>query len=436
MRRVRITSHANWRQPGHRLVARFATVAEWLAWLEGLHPKEIDLGLERVATVLARMALEQPPYLVLSVAGTNGKGSSVAMLEAILRCSGYRVGAYTSPHLERFSERIRVDGGEIDDGALLQALAAVDRLRGDISLTYFEFTTLAALHHFATAKVAVAVLEVGLGGRLDAVNAVAADGCLLTTVALDHQAWLGDDREAIGLEKAGIFRSGRPAVIAEESPPQSVLKHADSIAAQRLCRGRDFTLQLSNGGWRWQSASGRCIDLPRPALAGNHQFDNAAGVVALLDALQTRLAVSDQAIRRGLQEVRLSARMEVIGEHPWVVRDVAHNPQAARVLAEALRTSPVEGETEAVFAVLADKDAAGIVMEFDGLVRRWRVADLPGVARAAPAGEVAALIRERLPGVEVSVHRDPSAALEVARRAVGAQGRVVVFGSFYTVSSV
>jgi dihydrofolate synthase/folylpolyglutamate synthase len=320
---------------------RFATLDDWLGWQETLHPKAIDLRLERVRTVLQRLQPEPPAYTVITVGGTNGKGSCVAMLDSILRAAGYPVGAYSSPHLLRYNERIRINGVEADDAAICRAFARIDAVRSEISLTYFEFGTLAALELFREAGVDVAVLEVGLGGRLDAVNVLDADAALVVSIGIDHVDWLGADRDSIGYEKAGIYRAGRPAICADPDPPLRLVEYAASIHARLLCVNRDYQFARTDATWRWQSGDWRFDALPLPALAGNHQLGNAAAALMTLISLQDRLPVSPEAIPTGLINAKLPGRFQIIpGPVEWIL-DVAHNPHAAAALADQLRGRPV-----------------------------------------------------------------------------------------------
>ncbi|SCZ63747.1 bifunctional tetrahydrofolate synthase/dihydrofolate synthase [Thiohalomonas denitrificans] len=412
--------------------ARFSSLDDWLAWQETLHPAKIELGLERLGRVLARMGRQRAPFPVITVAGTNGKGSSVAMLEAILRAAGYRVGTYTSPHLLRYTERIRIDGREIDEPALCDAFETVDKARGDISLTYFEFGTLAAFDLFFRSDLDVAVLEVGMGGRLDAVNAWDPDVALVTAVDVDHAAWLGSDRETIGREKAGIFRAGRPAVCSDPQPPYSLIEFAREVGAPLYRAGDDYRYRDHGGNWSWTAAGRRREALPWPIMRGVSQLQNAAGVLMALDCVSDRLPVDQRAVREGLLSARVRGRFEVLpGDVPEIL-DVAHNPQAAEELARNLVRLPAPGRTLAVFAVLADKDIAGIVRPLAACIDHWFVAGLGG-ARPTVAGETArqleaAGIRSVECGSSV-----PSLLIEARRRAEPGD-RIVVFGSFNTVA--
>ena len=409
------------------------TLAQWLAWQEQLHPSAMDLGLERVGAVKARMGLGQPAPVVITVAGTNGKGSSVAMLEAMYRAGGYRVGAYTSPHLLRYNERIRIAGEDVSDDALCDAFARVDAARGTTSLTYFEFGTLAALDLFARANLDVVVLEVGLGGRLDAVNIVDADCALITSIDIDHTEWLGDNREAIGFEKAGIFRAGRPAVCGDAAPPSSVLQHAAALGVTLYCAERDFSYRRDQASWHWSAGEARRSGLPFPRLRGPYQLDNAAAVLMVVHVLQTRLPLAQSHIRTGLSTVELAGRFQVLPSRRRVILDVAHNPHGARALARALREQPCTGRTIAVFAMLNDKDIAGVGAALDDQIDAWYCAGLTGPRGTSALHLVAELQRLPVRGL-VYTHSDVAEALRAALADASESDRVVVFGSFHTVA--
>jgi dihydrofolate synthase/folylpolyglutamate synthase len=414
---------------------RFTSLADWLTWQETLHPSEIELGLERVAAVLRRLHPEPPPFAVITVGGTNGKGSSVAMLEAILRAGGYRVGAYTSPHLLRYNERIRLDGAEIDDATLCDSFERIDQARGDTSLTYFEFGTLAALDIFHRCGVDVAILEVGMGGRLDAVNVLDADVALVTTVDVDHAQWLGETREEIAFEKAGIYRGGRPAVYGAANVPGSLREHADAIGARLYCYGRDFGgATEGEGGWRWWGGTRQRHTLPLPALRGRSQLQNAAGVLMALELLAERLPLDQAQIRAGLLAATLPGRFQVLPGEVSLILDVAHNPQAAAELAANLAALPCGGRTLAVLGMLADKDMAGAIGQVSGAVDHWYPAGL-AVARGATAAQLGdALAAAGVAAGRITPHATVGAALAAARRAARPGDRIVVFGSFHTVA--
>ncbi|MEO8717799.1 MAG: bifunctional tetrahydrofolate synthase/dihydrofolate synthase [Burkholderiales bacterium] len=410
------------------------TLAQWLEFIGRQHPDAIALGLDRVREVLARMdlAIACP---VVTVAGTNGKGSVCALLERILLASGRRVGQYTSPHLLRYNERVRIAGEEVPDAPLEQAFAAVEQARGTVPLTYFEYGTLAAFWLFARAELDALVLEVGLGGRLDAVNVLDADCAVITGVGLDHMEYLGDSREAIGREKAGIFRRGRTAVVADPDPPASVLDAAASLGARLLLFGRDFGYRAHPGQWDYWGPAGRRSALGHPALRGKRQLRNAAAALAALDALRERLPVSMQDVRRGLAEVELPGRFQVLPGRPQIVLDVAHNPQAAETLAQNLGDAGFAAETIAVFGMLRDKDIAGVALKLAARVTRWHLCSLAG-PRGTDAEELARILSGA--GIRGPLHTHPSvaAALAAAREEAKENDKIVAFGSFLTVAEV
>ncbi|MDG4554249.1 MAG: bifunctional tetrahydrofolate synthase/dihydrofolate synthase [Candidatus Competibacter sp.] len=412
---------------------RFSTLDGWLRWQETLHPRTIELGLERVRTVLRRLQPEPPSHIAITVGGTNGKGSCVALLEAILRAAGYRVGAYTSPHLLRYNERIRIDGAEASDAALCRIFARIDAARGDVSLTYFEFGTLAALELFREAGIEVALLEVGLGGRLDAVNVVDADAALVVSIGLDHTDWLGPDRDSIGYEKAGIYRAGRPAICADPDPPRRLVEHARDIGATFLQVGRDYGFSRAGRAWRWWADS-LCFDDPPPlGLAGSHQIGNAAAALMTLASLSGRLPVPAAAIRAGLAQAELPGRFQSIsGPVEWIL-DVAHNPHGAAVLAANLRERPRAGQTRAIIGLLADKDAHGVVRALAGPIDIWHPVSLTG-----PRGRSGDDLVRVLSGVgaQATAATDLASACHAARTAARPGDRIVVLGSFQTVAPV
>ena len=415
------------------------TLAQWLAFIETLHPKSIALGLDRIAAVAARMAL-RVTCPVITVAGTNGKGSTCAIAESIFRCAGYRTGLYTSPHLMRFNERVRIAGIEAEDAALAGAFAAVEAARdtGDgaaTPLTYFEYTTLAALHLFADARLDVLVLEVGLGGRLDAVNLVDADVAVVTTIGIDHVDWLGATREAIGREKAGIFRKGRIAICGDSDPPHSLVVAAQAAGASLWRTGVDYRYAVQRMQWRYEGPGGARYGLPLPALRGAHQVANAATALAALDALRVRLPVAAGAVRDGLVHVELAGRFQVLPGRPAVVLDVAHNPQAAAVLSETLSTMGFFPRTLAVFGMLADKDIDAVVRAIAARIDCWYIAPLPGPRGALSARVASALAHAGVDAAAVHAHDDIAQAFEAARNAAGETDRIAAFGSFLTVGA-
>lgn len=408
-------------------------LSDWLAYIEQQHPKSIAMGLERVRDVATRMGLGSPATHVITVGGTNGKGSTVAFLEAIARAGGYKVGSYTSPHLLRYNERVRIDGIDASDEDLVAGFEAVDAARGDTPLTYFEYGTLCALWLFEHSDLDLAVLEVGLGGRLDAVNIIDADAAIIATVDLDHQDWLGNDVEAIGLEKAGIARAFKPLILGDDDPPASVLRHAYAIGASAWRIGCDFFVEpINDMRWRWREV-GHALELPIPALLASVQLRNAACAIAALQSLD--LHIDDDAYAQGVADARIGARLQRFDrDGVEVVVDVGHNPQAARALAAWLEGQP-QRSTLAVYAALADKDAAGVVSALAGQVDAWHVA---GLSDAGQRGEDANTFAQRLRGTAAGAatrHADVQTALQAALQQARTGGRVLVFGSFHTAAA-
>ncbi|MGB5180313.1 MAG: bifunctional tetrahydrofolate synthase/dihydrofolate synthase [Gammaproteobacteria bacterium] len=412
---------------------RFSTLTDWLAWQETLHPRKIDLGLERVAQVAERMQLLTPGHGVITVAGTNGKGSSVAMLESILSAAGYRIACYTSPHLLRYNERIRIAGKAVDDATLCAAFDSVDQARGNISLSYFEFGTLAALSLFSQAHLDIALLEVGMGGRLDAVNILDGDAALVTSIDIDHSTWLGKDRETIGREKAGIFRADRPAVCSDPAPPASVRRQAQAVSARWYAPGCGFDWTTSEAGWNWQSSGKVYRDLPLPALPGSHQLQNAAGVLMVLEALASRFPLSRSAIEKGLLTVTIAGRCQLIPGAVETLLDVAHNPGSAESLAQLLRQRDVRGRTRTVLGMLADKDVAAFAAILNPVVDDWYLASLPG-ERGLTAEQLQQSLCGNVRTAPVQLFQDVATAFSQARADAKAGDRVVVCGSFVTVA--
>jgi len=406
------------------------TLAQWLDYQQTVHPRSIDMGLERVGEVARRLGLGRPGRHVATVGGTNGKGSTVAFLEAIARAAGLKVGAYTSPHLLRYNERVRIDGAEAGDAELVAAFERIEAARGDTPLTYFEFGTLAALMLFEAADLDLAILEVGLGGRLDATNIVDPDVAIITTVDLDHQDYLGDDRESIGAEKAGILRAGKPCVLAEKDPPSSVLRRAYALGAFAIRGHSDYLVDDLGDHWRWREP-GYEIELPEPALSAPAQRGNAAAAIAALRALD--LAIPDEALRAGVRDARLPGRLQRLPGSPERVLDVAHNPQGARQLAEWLQANPKR--TVAVFSALADKDLAGITAPVAPHLHAWHLGPITDAGpRGLPVDELARRLAEHLPADILHPHRSLAEALAAAALQAGPDGRVLVFGSFHTVA--
>jgi len=406
------------------------SLTDWLDYQQSLHATEIDLGLARVGAVWRLLHPQPVRKIVLTVAGTNGKGSSVAYLDAMLRAAGYRVGRYTSPHLQQYNERICIDGVAVADEALCAAFAQIEQARGAIPLTYFEFGTLAAFLLFDAAAVDVMVLEVGLGGRLDATNLLDADGVIISSIGLDHMNWLGDTLEAIAREKAGVMRAGAPVVVSQADAPNCLAEIATALGAPLFWQGLDFhaQAQAESHHWRWQTAATVMADLPLPALAGAHQIANAAGVIMLLHALRARLPVSVQAIRQGLQQVHLPARFQIVREQPLVVVDVAHNAEAAQVLAAAMAARRDITNWRAVFSIFADKPVQAVISALRDQVTGWYFYTLQG-KRAASLTSLQNALRDY--GVtDAYPHDSLASALAAALQDCHAHEGVVIFGSF------
>jgi dihydrofolate synthase/folylpolyglutamate synthase len=414
------------------------TLADWLARCERLHPKEIDMTLARVRLVKERLGLEFT-VPVIAVAGTNGKGSTCAMLEAIALQAGYRVGLYSKPHLVHFEERCRVNGQMVDEAALLPHFEAVEAARGETSLTYFEFTTLAIFRLLSQAPLDLVILEVGMGGRLDAVNAFDADCAIITSIDIDHAEYLGPDRETIAIEKAGIMRKGKPAIVSDPMAPKSLATHAAEVGADLWLLGRDFNVEGDQQQWRWAGRHKRFNAMAYPALRGANQLLNAAGALAAFEALRDRLPISAQAVRSGFALVELPGRFQVVAGQPTLVLDVAHNPHAIAALAQNLDQMGFFPRTHAVFGVMADKDIAAILTRMAPLVDDWHFTDLP-LARAAAALDLAAAytrLAPKGPGpVTLATHAQPRDAMAAALEAADPADRIVVFGSFFTVGGV
>ena len=409
---------------------------DWLRRFETLHPKKIDLTLDRVTAVIDRLELRSPAYKVMTVGGTNGKGSCVAMLESIYWHAGYAVGAFTSPHLWRFNERIRVNGADAQDSELSELFEIIDSTLGGITLSYFESSTVAALLHFARKRVDVAVLEVGMGGRLDASNAVDTDCALVVSVDLDHREWLGDDREAIGREKAGIMRRGKPAVIADRDPPRSVVAYAAAEGALPRLIGRDFDFRRVAGGWRRADGSGYSDArvLPLPPFGGEEQLGNAAACAAVVGSLADELPVSDDALAEGIRTAYLRGRFEraAVDGVEWIF-DVAHNPAATAIFAASLARLPRAPRTLAVFAAMRDKDLAGVIAPLVPSVDAWFVTQA-NAERGATGEELRAVLAACGARV-IELSPDVAAASAAARAAAQPGTRVIVFGSFVTVGA-
>jgi dihydrofolate synthase/folylpolyglutamate synthase len=415
---------------------------EWLSRLEALHPKAIDMGLERVARVRDALGIRFD-CPVITVGGTNGKGSTCAMLESALLQGGYHVGLYTSPHLIHFNERARIDGDIVGDAQLIEQFEAVEAARGNVSLTYFEFTTLAIMRLFMQAGLDAVILEVGLGGRLDAVNVIDADVAIVTSVDIDHTEFLGSTREEIGFEKAGIFRPGKAAICGDPLPPRSLVEHAEKIGADLWLMGRDFNYSGDKQQWNYGGRNMRRNALGYPGLRGANQLLNASAALAALEALRNRLPLGAQEVRSGLALVELPGRFQVLPGRPSVILDVAHNPHAAATLAQNLGNMGFFPYTYAIFGAMADKDIAGIIAQLKDQVDHWCLTDLP-LPRAARAADIAEMLEDagvtprNEPDAERSIQcfATPAEAYANARSRATENDRIAVFGSFLTVAGV
>ena len=415
---------------------RFEHLQDWLDWQQTLHSEKIKLGLDRVAQVADELGLMQPDFKVVMVSGTNGKGSITAILESIYHEAGYRVAAYTSPHLLHYNERIRIGKKNVEDAPLCAAFDLVDQARGDLSLSYFEFGTLAAMQIFSTLPLDVAVFEVGLGGRLDAVNIYDADAAIISSVGLDHVQWLGSTRESIGLEKAGIFRAGKPAVCGDADPPESLLKYARDIDSRLYLVGEDFSYrQGSDGHWAFQSAKLDWDGLPAPNLYGDVQIGNAAAALMSIQSLDEVLPVERESVEQGLQNICLSGRFQRIVGECEMIFDVAHNLDSAKVLGKNLQELGPASRTYAVFAVLEDKDVEGIIGSVHGQIDEWYISELDS-ERSLDCADLQDCIVRLDPDAVVHTCASVEQAWQAVKKEACETSRIVVFGSFLTVAEV
>jgi dihydrofolate synthase/folylpolyglutamate synthase len=412
---------------------RFCSLSEWLDWQKTSHVRTIDLSLDRVEIVHARMGIDHQP-LTITVSGTNGKGSSVAFLDSILRQQGYRVGTYTSPHIVNYNERIRINGVPIDDQSICSAFERIDAVRNDISLSFFEFGTLAALDIFSRHQVDVQLLEVGLGGRLDATNVIDADVAIVTNISIDHVYWLGQTRNQISLEKAGIMRSGVAAVIGDPDPPEAMMEWVKSHSVPVSLLGRDYSFECDASHWRWHGTNQHYDNLPLPGLRGSHQFENAAAVIQALSLVADRLPVSERSIKNGVEAVKLPGRFQFIDSQPALLIDVAHNPQSAALLAQNIRHYYPDRRVYALFSVMADKDIGKIIDLMKGLVEKWYPVPLE-IERAASTDEIVSVLSQR----GISAYSKPLNNFDEAWKAVtedvtSSADMILIFGSFFLVS--
>jgi dihydrofolate synthase/folylpolyglutamate synthase len=414
---------------------RFESLDEWLSWQETLHPSEIELGLARVAEVFGRLHSERFTCPVITVAGTNGKGSSIRLLESIYLACGYTTAAYTSPHLLHYNERICLNGKSVSDDEIVTAFERIDTARAEVSLTYFEFGTLAALDIFMQHRPDVVLLEVGLGGRLDAVNIIDADVALITSISLDHTGWLGNDRETIGYEKAGIMRAGKPAVCSEPDIPESVLRHAQQLGTSLHQIEKEYHYQLDDNQWYWQTKSIN-LTLPFLSLHGLHQYQNAAGVIMVVQLLQSELPVTEQGLETGLKNAQLAGRYQKLSHNPDWIFDVAHNPDGLVKLAQNLSREQSRGRTLGLVGMLTDKDVASALAEITEQIEEWHLVALP-TPRSAKVEELKAILEKlEVKPSDIHVYETISRAITTIEKLALETDRIVVFGSFYTVSEV
>ncbi|MBE0468751.1 MAG: bifunctional tetrahydrofolate synthase/dihydrofolate synthase [Methyloprofundus sp.] len=412
----------------------FDTLKGWLDWQESLHPKSIDLGLDRVTEVYSRLITSSIRPTTITVAGTNGKGSSIAFLEAIYRAQGLRVGAYTSPHILKYNERIKIDGTAVADALLCSAFERIEAVRNNISLSYFEFSTLAALDIFSRANLDIQLLEVGLGGRLDAVNIIDPDAAIITSICIDHTAWLGNTRDAIAVEKAGIFRKNTPAIIGDINPPQSLLDCAVNIDAKLLRIGHEFTYTRSTNNWTWTNGETTLNNLPPPKLQGTHQYRNASAVITAISTLQERIPVSELAIQQGLRNVNLPGRFQLINTEPAVLLDVSHNPQAAQTLVEYLQIEFKNTAVHAVFTMMGDKDLPGVIKLMQPCIKHWYISPLDNPRNSTEADLKKAFALCNNTHVSFGFTDFLSAFNAAKIQALADNGLILVFGSFFLVS--
>ena len=409
-------------------------LAAWLDYIEALHPKSIAMGLDRVNVVKQRLNLN-PQFPIVIVAGTNGKGSTCAMLEHIYHAAGYSVGTYSSPHLLRYNERVRINSQEVTDEDLVKAFVAVEQARQDTELTYFEYGTLAAVWHLMQKQVDVAILEVGLGGRLDAVNVFEPDSTIVTSIDLDHMEFLGDTRECIGAEKAGVFRVNIPAICGDENPPNSLIEYSNRIGAPLKLIGRDFKVEADKESWTYRADQFSIEHMPMPALIGDFQLNNAACVLTAIQSLQYLLPVQVDAIETGLKTVKLAGRFQSWSNNPDIILDVAHNPHAAKSLAINLKQSRHQGKTIAVFAMLADKDITGVIQALSSEIDAWYVSTIDNI-RGAAASSLSKMILDTLPSAEVKIFNQVVDAFHQACIDANENDRIITLGSFFTVAEV
>lgn len=412
----------------------FDTLEGWLKWQEGLHPQTIDLGLDRVRRVFRALQPDYQKPPTITVAGTNGKGSCVAFLESIYRAQGYRVGTYSSPHILTYNERIKIDGRPVDDELICSAFERIESVRDGISLSYFEFGTLAALDLFSRAKLDIQLLEVGLGGRLDAVNIVDPDIAIITSIGIDHADWLGETRELIGREKAGIFRKQVPAVVSDPEPPESIFEYANEIETPVFVIGRDFNCRKHSKNWDWQAIDRGIENLPEPNLKGEHQYRNASAALMAVTQMAERLPIGIESIKRGIETVELTGRFQLIEDDVPVLIDVGHNPQAVQTLVDYINDNFPNKRIHAVFAMMRDKDISGVIEIMKPVIYRWYFAPLKGNPRCASESMMRECFEQcRITGVDFGFSGLQDALINAKSKA-GKDDLLLVFGSFFLVS--
>lgn len=414
-------------------MARFDSLDAWLNWQERFHPRLIDLGLERAAQVFKRLYPDYQKPLTITVGGTNGKGSCIALLESIYRAQGYKVGTFTSPHILRYNERIKINGIPVEDDLICDAFERIDNARDDVSLSYFEFGTLAAIDIFSAADLDIQLLEVGLGGRLDSVNIISADLAIITSICIDHVDWLGGTREAIGQEKAGIFRANTPAVIGDKNPPNSLFEAAKQKQTPLFCINKEFDYQKSATAWDWRSATQNYTNLPIPALKGLHQFNNASAVLMAVTKMQTRLKVERKAIDEGLQNVHLTGRFQLIEGDIPILLDVGHNPQAVKMLADYLKSNFPDKTIHAVFAIMKDKDVSSIIDIMRDVVEDWFISPINTPRAASEKALQALFVQKNLNNTAFGFHCVAD-AVAAAKKSAKKDELILIFGSFFLVS--
>ena len=414
-------------------MSRFDSLLAWLYWQEGFHPRTIDLGLNRAAAVFQKLNPNGIKPATITVAGTNGKGSCVAFLEAIYKAQGYKVGTYTSPHILKYNERIKINAEPVSDELICEAFERIDAARAEVSLSYFEFGTLAALDIFSRAKLDIQILEVGLGGRLDAVNIVDPDVAIITSIDIDHVDWLGETREAIGREKAGIFRAGIPAIIGDLNPPQSLLDAAKQTQAVLFCLHKDFSYEKTPTHWNWVANNNRYTDLPYPVLKGEHQFRNTSTVILAVSQLQERLPVTETAIHEGLKTARLMGRFQLCAGEIPVLLDVAHNPQAVRTLVEHLNENFADKKIHAVFSMMKDKDINSVIELIQDKISDWFIAPLTNPRAASEEMMQACFKKQNIHQVRMGV-KNFTEAYSAAKKTARPDDLILIFGSFFLVS--